>query len=437
MAMISLLDNSQHELSDEQFNALRSYANKPLKNLKNDNPGLLVFPDCLGEYGDNWKEEVLYYFQGNELHAGNVVGFFGVNGEQVQIRSRFDDAEKKQYFLHYMLCKVFGINLLSWQATSSDDTIWDFLPFLFPYFLKRALKQGVFRTYQKFRYNDDHVRGTIDIARHIRYNMPFNGKIAYQTREYTGHNFLIALIRHAIEIIRRKPMFSGILHNDHETCMAVQQIIELTQNYNRSDLPKVVAKTLRPVRHPFYTEYTELQKICLQIIRHEKISYGEDSPKINGVVFKAEWLWEEYLATLVNGLNLEFTHASNTERKNRLYLYQENKREVYPDFYNNEHILDAKYKHLEDNISREDRFQMISYIHIQKAKGAILLYPKNGDSAYVEDGTLRGYGGTIGKLSFSVPQSENIENFSLYKIEMEKSEESFKYKVKDALSKMQ
>ena len=135
--MISLYDNlTGDELSEAQLKALLPYADVYLKTLKDEHPGLLVFPDCLGIFGDNWDDEPLYNLYGSRLKAGNVVGFFGVNGEQVQIQSRFDQDSPKQYFLHYMLGRVFGANLLNLPTLSDTEPLWDFLLYLFPFFLR-------------------------------------------------------------------------------------------------------------------------------------------------------------------------------------------------------------------------------------------------------------------------------------------------------------
>ena len=433
--MISLIDNSSYygELSDKDCNILFPFAGMELKSLANDNSGLLVFPDCLGQYGDNWENESLYHFRGKSLLAGNVVGFFGINDLQIQIRSRFDSGDN-QYFFHYMLCRVFGINMLNWQTTTNRESIWDFLPFLFPYFLKRAMKQGLFRNYRNASHNDDHVRGTIDISRHIRSNIPFNGKVAYNTREYTANNYLISLVRHTIETIRRNFRFRCILNNDNDTCNAVSTIIAVTPDYSPNDLFKVIAHNLRPVKHPFYTEYTSLQKLCLQILRHEKITYGNDEDKVNGIVFKAEWLWEEYLNTILQSIS--FRHTSPSKQNTGIYYYEGPQyKGAFPDFYSNEKnlVIDAKYKRLEyklrGNDLREDRFQLISYVHIQSAKAGILLYPstEDGYDGLQWEGTLLGYkltdntGGKIGIYGFHIPSpSKDFPTFVRNMLENER-----------------
>ena len=433
--MILLTDNSDYEraLSEAEHRALSPFSGLELDTLTKTTTGLLVFPNCLGAYGDCWKAESLYHFYGKTLRSGNVVGFFGINGVQVQIRSRFDSGDN-QYFFHYMLCRVFGINMLSWQTTTNNESIWDFLPFLFPYFLKRAMRQGLFRTYKTIYHNDDHVRGTIDVSRHIRSNIPFNGKIAYHTREYTANNYLISLVRHTIEVLRRDTGFGRILNNDIDTQNAVAKIVEVTPDYSRNDLLKVIAHNLRPVRHPFYTEYTALQKLCLQILRHEKITFGDDEKKINGIVFKAEWLWEEYLNTVL--CDISFRHPRPAQNSTGLYFYEGPKyRGAFPDFYNEEKklVIDAKYQRISpENLYsidlRKERFQLISYVHIAAAKSGILLYPAKVDEKYglQWEGTLRGYklpdgvGGKIGIYGLHIPSdSVDFPTFIRHMLESE------------------
>ena len=59
----------------------------------------------------------------------------------------------------------------------------------------------MYKQYITRKNNDANVRGVIDVNRHIRYNKPFNGKIAYSTREYSYDNDVTQLIRHTIEFI--------------------------------------------------------------------------------------------------------------------------------------------------------------------------------------------------------------------------------------------
>ena len=73
---------------------------------------------------------------------------------------------------------------------------------MFPGLLSKALRQGLLKKYVKFERNDANIKGVVNINRHIRFNQPFNGKVAYTQRDHTANNEVIHLIRHTIEYIK-------------------------------------------------------------------------------------------------------------------------------------------------------------------------------------------------------------------------------------------
>ena len=365
------------------------------------------------------------------------MGFVGVNNTQVDIVSRFAKTDGEDYFLHYMLQRIFAINLFDIKHTLSRQPIFDFLLYLFPFFLKKALRQGLYKKYKRFEYNDSNIRGPIDIKRHIRENIPFRGTVAYSTREHTYDNEVTELIRHTIEYIKTHPMGNGVLNCDQGTKNAVITMTQATPTYNTKDRNRIINLNLRPVTHPYYSEYTALQKICLQILRHEALKYGQEKDKIYGVLFDGAWLWEEYLNTIFTNARLEITHAKNKTGENGIPIYNGSKI-YYPDFYRRNDcveksfVLDAKYKRLgfevkadgqEDEktntiaIGREDLFQMITYMHVLPARNCALLYPiepyESNTSAIVPSSPrqLHGDGGEI--IGIGIPIVNEAE-FSKY-----------------------
>jgi 5-methylcytosine-specific restriction endonuclease McrBC regulatory subunit McrC len=397
----------------------------------------LVFPRDLGYYGDDLGEGQIISFHDDCISTGNIMGFVGVNNTQVDIVSRFAKTDGEDYFLHYMLQRVFAINLFDIKHTLSRQPIFDFLLYLFPFFLKKALRQGLYKKYRRFEYNDSNIRGPIDINRHIRENIPFRGTVAYSTREHTYDNEVTELIRHTIEYIKTHPMGNGVLNCDQGTKNAVITMTQATPTYNTKDRNRIINLNLRPVTHPYYSEYTALQKICLQILRHEALKYGQEKDKIYGVLFDGAWLWEEYLNTIFTNARLEITHAKNKTGENGIPIYNGSKR-YYPDFYRRNDcveksfVLDAKYKRLgfevkadgqEDEktntiaIGREDLFQMITYMHVLPARNCALLYPiepyESNTSAIVPSSPrqLHGDGGEI--IGIGIPIVNEAE-FSKY-----------------------
>ena len=435
---IQLTDNSCKpyseikDIKDSDKDNLQKIANVAIKNLSLDNnPNLLVFPRDLNHYGDDISEGHILELQGDKIITGNIMGFVGVNDTQIDIRSRFAKEDGNDYFLHYMLQRVFAINLFDIKHTTDKEQVFDFLLYLFPLFLQKALGQGLYKKYRRFEYNDANIRGPIDVSRHIRQNIPFRGTVAYSTREHSYDNEVTQLIRHTIEYIRTKAHGAHILSNSKEMKEAVSQIVMATQTYNVRERQKVINQNLRPVRHPYFSAYTELQKICLQILRHESLKYGQEKDKVYGILFDGAWLWEEYLNTILQKSG--YTHAENLTGKNPITLYNGNPR--YPDFYKTEQIkdfkygnsipdgndiLDAKYKQLDSKSDRDDIHQIITYMHILPSKRSGLLYPCS-KTIPPQKYEVYGIGGTIRNIGLNV--THICDDFNSY-VEAMKKEES-------------
>ena len=440
--LIQVTDNSSkpyseiEELKDSDKDNLQKIANVAIKNLSLDNnPNLLVFPRDLNHYGDDISESHILELQGDQIITGNIMGFIGVNDTQIDIRSRFAKEDGNDYFLHYMLQKVFAINLFDIKHTTDKEQVFDFLLYLFPYFLQKALGQGLYKKYRRFEYNDANIRGPIDVSRHIRQNIPFRGTVAYSTREHSYDNEVTQLVRHTIEYIKTKAHGAHILSNNKETKEAVSQIVMATQTYNVRERQKVINQNLRPVRHPYYSAYTELQKICLQILRHESLKYGQEKDKVYGILFDGAWLWEEYLNKILR--KIDFKHAENKKRMGGFQMFEKkeddekinkNSRKLYPDFYKDNFILDAKYKHLNSGVGREDLYQVVTYMYCKSAKHGGYLYPDEG-SGQVCSYQLAGYNGYMHLLPFKVPQ--NSENYDKFIELIGKEEEYIKDKINE------
>ena len=437
MSQIITTDNSNKTIdSESDLQNLAKIADIQIKDLKlDDNPNLLVFPRDLHRYGDEISENNIINIQGDKIATGNIMGFVGVNDTQLDIKSRFAKDCPQDYFLHYMLRKVFSINLFDIKHTTRQEDIFDFLLYLFPHFLKKALAQGLFKKYRRFEYNDANIRGPIDVNRHIRENIPFRGTVAYLTREHSYDNEVTQLVRHTVEFIRTKEQGSAILNNDLETKTCVSQIVMATQTYNVRDRNRVISQNLRPVRHPYYSAYTALQKICLQILRHESIKYGQERDKVYGVLFDGAWLWEEYLNTILKPLG--FNHPENKKQKGGFRMFEKesdddaiskNSRRLYPDFWKDDFILDAKYKHLHNGVTREDLYQVVTYMYCKEAKNGGYLFPSESE-ANKSQFQLNGYGGFIHLLPFLIPQLK--KDFSTFSKEIKDVEKTMKGIIKN------
>jgi 5-methylcytosine-specific restriction endonuclease McrBC regulatory subunit McrC len=401
------------------INDLSCIANRTLIDLQKDNPDLLVFPQSLGQYRDDVEKSHIFSLDEENLTTYNLMGFIGRNSSQLSISSRFAKDDKNDYFLHYMLQKVFSLNLLKFDQTANKENIWDFLLYLFPHYLKKAYSQGLYKAYRKEEYNDANIKGAIDVKRHILRNIPFMGKIAYTTREHSYNNNLTQLIRHTIEYIKTHRFGSGILTNDSEVRDIVSKFNFVTQNsYNKNSRQKIISSNLKPFSHPYFTEYAMLQKICLKILRHEKITFGKEKDKVYGLLFDGAWLWEEYLNTFLKD---EFIHPENKTGKNRHYLF-ENFQSIYPDFISRaepKSVGDAKYIPLgrqhsySENSERATSiyYKTIAYMYRFSSDNGFLLFP-NQETSFFETYKIKETSGILKKIGLAIPQSsENFKEF--------------------------
>lgn len=440
MSIIQIADNNYKGVSIDKSDIenIKQFANKKIKYLKENNLFILSknsFKDDIENSDIIELDEV-----NNKIYSNNIMGFIGYNDTQIKITSRFTPNSDKDYFLHYMLQKVFYSNIFNWEYTTERDYSFDFLIYMFTHLFQKAIRQGIFKSYQNREYNDANVRGVIYINRHIKNNIPFNGKIAYNTREYSYDNNITQLIRHTIEYINTKSR--GILNINEDIKSGVFQIIEATKRYDKNRRQSIINKNLKKLNHPYFYEYEPLRKICVQILRHEEIKYGREEDKIYGILFDGAYLWEEYIYTILK--DLDFLHPRNKEKTDGINLLNK-KWTVYPDFYNynKQIVLDTKYKMLNkdnDKIDGSDKHQIISYVYTLGAKIGGFVYPsENKEFSFDNIGILNreynknileDYSPSIFKYAFLIP-NENFKNIKEFANKIKTSEDNFKEKIEN------
>lgn len=414
-----------HDVAD-----LFSVANRPIRQLCDENEHLLVFPMSIDETNDRIGDSTIVDIYAEDdnsvrIKSNNIMGFVGRKKQQLKIYSRFDN-EEHDYFLHYMLQKVFSYNIFNLNFTTSEENVFDFLLYMFPAMLKRAMRQGIYKENRRFKHNDSNVRGTIDISRHIRENIPFRGMVSYNTRDFSFDNSVTELIRHTIEYIKTIPFGDVILSSDNTVDECVKKIISYTPSYSHQERMKALQNNLIPCHHPFYTEYIALQKLCVQILRQEELKYGADDDRIYGILFDGAWLWEEYLNTLL--CDAGFTHPENKMGTGAIYLF-EHGGQRFPDFWKTGSVLDAKYKRLATNanrldIDRNDVHQIIAYMYRLKASKGGIICPYTGDSNKVVSQKMHkdSYLGTMSLYALAIPKG--CKSYSDFIKQMAKNEKS-------------
>ena len=449
---LTLTDNGHSpylELTPAQLESVQRIAGLPLSQLQPE--GVFVFPETSGaqlsaaerasweyERGHHDDPQILTLSaseRGYQLHSNNLVGFVGCDGIDITISSRFAPHDGADFFLYYLIQKALRLTVLDLpHALTPQELLLKLLPLLFPVYLQRALSQGIFKQYQRRAYNDRRPKGTIDIARHLRLNLPFVGKVAYNTREFSCDNPVTELIRHTYEVLKHQPQLNHLLTANAQVALALKQLIAATPSYRPQERRAVLNANVRSCHHPLFTAYRPLQQLCLLILRNEGgLNFSQQRNKVFGVLFDISFLWEEYLATLPAFQDLVHPKNNDPDPSTKLYLAQPRKLRFYPDFYLKGEgftqeepkaslVVDAKYKnYAQTALQRPDVYQLMGYMYALKAQHALMLSPlKQGEEAQEHCYQLKGYGGAISVAYLPIPQTAS--SYSDFAAQMQRAE---------------
>ncbi|ADB10325.1 5-methylcytosine restriction system specificity protein McrC [Bifidobacterium dentium] len=427
---------------------------------------IFLFPNSASDIKDIANtESILRYStfkrQKPQLYTSNIAGILEFKDHdahqmRVTITSRFFDQGKPcslgdDWFLAYMMDKVLNFNILGLDFDTERDGAWQkMLMLMIPFHLERAMSKGIYKQYMSRRYNDSRPRGVIDIPRHISRNVPFRGTVAYNTREFDVDNPVTELIRHTIEYIRAQGNFgTQLLRNvNRDTDTYVREIRQATwKHYDSNARAKIIHENrTHPVRHAFYSEYRDLQQLCLKILTKQGVDTGCGEDAVHGLLFSCSWLWEEYLNTLLSGhfKDYEVKHPRNLDQHKKDALKwpifkvggtdDQTENWLIPDFLlkptadDRENIvMDAKYKPRK-NISRDDRFQLLAYkLYFRSHKGLFLYAAKDEAEKEKEDRKLIVAGDenhTVEEISLVVGKGQ-AKTYSEYCTLMKRREKRF------------
>lgn len=429
MNPLIIKDNST--INKESFSGVRNLvkriADKSIQQLEKE--GVFIFPEIMKDAEDITKEQMILQSFNESFCSSNVMGFLGYGNERLTIESRFSTG-RNDFFFHYLLERVLGVpNILEFNIDANQDNrLYSLLLFLFPHYLNAALRKGIFKTYIRNQYNDQNVKGTIDVARHITKNTPFIGNVAYNRREFSYDNYLMELIRHTIEFIKRKPYGNNLLRKAKDGITAV---VDITKQYEYYDRKSVIIENKKtPVRHAYYNEYRALQRLCIMILHHEKHQIGSGVRQIHGILFDGAWLFEEYINSLIGHI---FYHPKNRGSQGAQRLFYGNVGLIYPDFIGrdkmNRVIADAKYKPI-GNIGNKDYLQVLAYMFRFDAKQGYYIYPEvreiepqklmlNQGLTY-ENNVISRLDVSVIKLGLRIPPS--ADNYADFSVKMKASE---------------
>jgi|GEM_PF-1426976 len=217
---------------------------------------------------------------------------------KVKFESHIDKSRngEKLYFAANLLTYGEFSSLSNNNVDCDDNNLFDFLLVdLLTRKLDVARYKGIYRTYRQFESNDENLKGSIDVSRHIKLNAGLkNGRIASKYRENTANNFLNILLIKTYQYIKRKypELIEKKIDNNLELRGLINQLQNEVEGGNIST-SMIISRNMKPISHPYYHEYEDVRKICLKILRSEGVSIFETSnDNVSGFVYYLPDLWE-------------------------------------------------------------------------------------------------------------------------------------------------
>ncbi len=504
----------------------KSLIKTEISNISKDNKSFFI--EC-GNYRRNRKESISIFMGGEKQNPEDHTEYSQINGLIGAIKVEYDTSNFSE--LNYKELKIndrnynklrvniniysrldkpkeleqqpncfFSAALLMGGSVDrfndcvhfSSDNLFDFLLIdILGKRIKEAYKKGIFRSYRQFYGNNERPRGSIDVSRHIKLNAgQQNGRIAYTYRDNTANNFLNILIMKAYEYSKKKyPEVVRVKIDNDKILKDYFRELSVDTKASEVSVHLAVTKNIRPISHPYYSEYEEVRKICLRIFRNEGVSiFSADKGEVSGYVYYSPDLWEDFLKSIFQRITTRFFDMIKVEDQESQGFLSKGERDKYycvsrPDFvFKNsisdsyELVLDAKLIPNMESFFEDDRYiQTIFGGEIDKAirdmevwgtKGTGLVFPigvedrfenntdedslqKNEElkeriieKYYNEDYCqgMRSMGSiserTFGIIPFPIPYSRDYDQYSSWKKQYNQFEKFFSENLKEVFERM-
>jgi 5-methylcytosine-specific restriction enzyme subunit McrC len=311
----------------------------------------------------------------NGVKFKQYVGIIQVDGLSIEILPKADkenDSADWRSLLLQML-KVCGhLKASSAGAAKVKRLNLNLLEVYFELYLSEIeiiIRQGLIKKYRKNTDNVKALKGKLDFAGNIRYNLVHKERF-YTTHQIYDHNHLLhQVLYHALEIIFQLSKGSYLYDRCKRVLLNFPEISPLKITKKHIDNLVLNRKTAP------YVNAIELSRLII-LNYSPDISSGKE--KMISLLFDMNRLWEEFILIQVRrwleGSNYEVKGqdsqtfiGSNYLKPDIVIQHNVDPEKVY--------IIDTKWKRPIQSSSVSDLRQMYAYNRFWNAKKAMLLYP--------------------------------------------------------------
>lgn len=361
-----------------------------------------------------------------ELTTSYYVGFYNttIEGQQISLTIIPRFGEK---ISNYLYANALGVYLTDSTTSISQDKFHNqwFLALLWVGALESAITQAhIPKTYIRESKNLTYFKGRLDVGKQVIHNLTTPHKIYCQYPKLTYDTPINRTLCKVYKILKKtdSPLFSS----------SIQGHFSMLGDFGVRDeisMREVENITYTPLNRA-YQKVIELSKIIISQ-KGQSNTTLQTSSMGQGFFLDMSEVWEAYLYNkILSKLGDFWVENCNLGEGDRIFVDEDVSVEMRPDFKLMQGnglvaIIDAKYKNVNKikEISREDRYQMMSYMYRYDCHLGIFITPnaENEECGYDWVTIDNEKKGKI--LIFSFPlqwfDKENIENFHSKILELE------------------
>ena len=333
----------------------------------------------------------------------NFIGSINIDDMSVEIFPKIPLIKERKRFLEILeYVETFNENIYeNLEIGNENMPILEIFISNFIEEVEKILKKGLVYSYINKSENILYFKGKLDLPNHIKHNIIEN-RFFMNFDEFSINSMENCLLKLALEKIKN-------ISSDMENKAKIYQLLVHFDDIQTSGMipAHLFRKLLIDRKNGFYKKSLDLAKFFLLDESPYSVFYN-DEREITGLFFPMEIIYESYIATKLkevidNKFSIKIQDNSykifnkcevgGKEVKNNITCFKlkpdivlENENEII--------ILDTKWKELKNpeehkdtynfDISKEDIYQMITYIHVYNSKAkkcnkAYLVYPINNN----------------------------------------------------------
>jgi len=354
-----------------------------------------------------------YTYKRIDIETYHFIGFYETNitindnasqKVTIEIIPKWGDSLR-----NYLLQYAFGIhipqNAASRAGESSNSSEW-LLALLWKCSFDKALRLShIPREYRSVEHNTRYFRGRMNVYKHIHNNLVDQSRFYCNYSPLTMDITINRTVRYVHKLLGNK--FGQLLRDvsAYDEKLAAFGVKDEAVDINEID--SIVYTRMNE-------NYRQLMELSKPIIRRS--GAGSQNHKFEGLSYFIDIseIWENYLYKIIKSpLEKKGYIVSSPNYTGGDYLF-DNMRQIRPDFLISKDnkivaVLDAKYKNYsalgateKEGVSREDLYQMATYLHHYNAKIGLFLTPAGNNYAAPRVYKLRNHDQHIGVLNMPI-----------------------------------